>query len=71
MNYYNYIDRAQDLKVPCTLVCGAQDLPLEGMKELEKKIPRVQFKIIDNCKHLPMVEQPATFIKILDEALKG
>src|SRR5271154_2677452 len=71
MDNYNYVDRVKDLKVPCTLVCGAQDPPLEGMKELEKHIPHVQFKIIDNCGHLPMVEQPAAFVKILEEALKG
>jgi 3-oxoadipate enol-lactonase len=71
MDHYNYLNQVKDLKVPCTLVCGAQDPPLEQMKELEKQIPEVRFKIIDNCGHLPMVEQPVTFVKILDEALKG
>jgi len=71
MDHYNYLNRVKDLKVPCTLICGAQDPPLEQMKELEQQIPGASLKVIDECGHLPMVEQPATFVKLLEEALKG
>ena len=70
MDHYNYLDRLKDLKVRCILVCGAQDPALEQMKELEARIPNCQTKVIDNCGHLPMVEQPTTFVKIVEEALK-
>ena len=69
MDYYNYIDRVKDLKVPCVLVCGAQDPVLEQMRELEKRIPNCQLKVINNCGHLSIIEQPVAFVKIIQEAL--
>jgi 3-oxoadipate enol-lactonase len=69
MDHYDYLEKMKDLKVPCVLVVGAQDLPLEQMKEMEKRIPDVKMNIIENCGHLPMVEQPREFMKILEGVL--
>ena len=65
MDDYDYVEAANRLKVPSLLVCGAQDPRLGVMKELEKVIPNGRLEIIEDCGHLPMVEQPERFIEIL------
>jgi 3-oxoadipate enol-lactonase len=69
MDDYNYLEAAKGLKVPSLLVCGAQDAPLDAMKELEKAVPGGRLVEIENCGHLPMIEQPQALIKILDDYL--
>jgi len=69
MDDYNYIPRGKDLKVPCLLVCGAQDMPLASMKELAKVIPGNRLVEIEQCGHLPMVEQPKKFAEIVESFL--
>jgi 3-oxoadipate enol-lactonase len=65
MDDYSYFESAKGLKVPSLLVCGAQDPPLEPMRELEKSIPEGRLVLINDCGHLPMVEQPEEYIKVL------
>lgn len=69
MDEYEYIEPSKGLKVQCLLVCGAQDVPLAVMKDLEKAIPNTRLVEIDQCGHLPMVEQPEEFIKVLKSFL--
>ena len=69
MDSYDYTDAAKRLNVPSLLICGAQDPPLGAMKELEKVIPNGRLEIIEDCGHLPMVEQPGRFIEILKSFL--
>ena len=69
MDDYDYVDAAKGLKVPSLLVCGAQDSPLGVMKELQEGIPNGHLEIIEDCGHLPMVEQPERFIEILKRFL--
>ena len=66
---YNYIEPAKGLKVPCLLVCGAQDKPLQSMKELEKIIPGGRLVEIESCGHLPMIERPKAFLDVLKNYL--
>jgi len=65
MDDYNYMGVAKELNIPTLLICGAQDIPLQGMKELAETIPRARLQVIEDCKHLPMVEQPERFIALL------
>ena len=65
MDNYDYVEAAGGLRVSSLLVCGAQDPPLAAMKDLEKAIPGGRLEIIEDCGHLPMVEQPERFIEIL------
>ena len=69
MDDYDYLKPAKGLKVPSLLICGAQDAPLEVMKDLEKAIPGGHLIEIQNCGHLPMVEQPEELIKVLKSVL--
>src|SRR5579862_1335316 len=69
MDDYDYVTPAKGLKVPCLLVCGAQDPPLEGMKELAEVIPNAHLVEIDHCGHLPMVEQPQKLIEVIKSFL--
>lgn len=69
MDNYDYINAAKRLKVPSLLVCGDQDPVLGAMKELEKVIPNGHIEIIEECGHLPMVEQPERFIETLKRFL--
>lgn len=62
---YEYVEPAKSLKVPCLLVCGAQDSTLLSMRDLEKAIPNTRLEILDHCGHLPMIEQPESYIEIL------
>jgi 3-oxoadipate enol-lactonase len=66
MDDYNYLEAAKGLKVPSLLVCGAQDAPLDAMKELEKAVPGGRLVEIENCGHLPMIEQPQALIEIVE-----
>jgi len=69
MHDYDYVEKAKNLKVPCLLVCGAQDPPLASMRDLEKVIPGASLIEIENCGHLPMIEQTQAFVHILKNAL--
>jgi 3-oxoadipate enol-lactonase len=69
MEEYDYISKAKDLKVSCLVICGAQDAPLEAMKELEEAIPNARMVVIDNCGHLPMIEQADIFNEVLQNSL--
>jgi 3-oxoadipate enol-lactonase len=66
---YNYLEEGKSLKVPCYLICGAQDPPLATMKDLEEVIPEGRLAVIENCGHLPMIEQPEAFIEVLKTLL--
>jgi 3-oxoadipate enol-lactonase len=69
MDDYSYIEAAKGLKIPSLLVCGAEDPPLESMRELEKAIPGGKMVLIDDCGHLPMIEKPEDYIKVLKSFL--
>jgi 3-oxoadipate enol-lactonase len=69
MDQYDYIANAKDLKIPCLLVCGAQDMPLESMKELAKAMSDTRLVEIEHCGHLPMVERPEKFVEVVNSFL--
>jgi 3-oxoadipate enol-lactonase len=67
MDDYTYMGVAKNLKVPALLVCGAQDYLLPMMKELAATIHGTSLVVIEDCGHLPMVEQPEQFIGLLNK----
>jgi 3-oxoadipate enol-lactonase len=67
MDDYSCMGVAKNLKVPALLVCGAQDYLLPMMKELAASIPGTSLAVIEDCGHLPMVEQPEQFVELLNK----
>ena len=55
------------LSTPALFLAGAQDGDLpKVMREMADATPGSSFQLIDNCGHLPNIEQPETFFKTLD-----
>jgi 3-oxoadipate enol-lactonase len=58
--------------LPVLFLAGAQDGDLpKVMREMADATPGSRIQIIDNCGHLPNIEQPETFIKALDGFIRG
>ena len=57
------------LSVPTLVIWGEKDelLPLELGRTFASEIPRARLEIISNCGHIPSVERPGTFIRLLNE----
>ena len=55
------------LKIPTLVVWGREDklLPLESGRHVAAQIPGAHMAIIDNCGHIPSVEQPRAFLGAL------
>ncbi len=55
------------------LVWGRQDglVPAEQGEALRSALPNARLNVIDNCGHLPMVEKPETFNRLLRDFLVG
>jgi len=60
------------LSTPALFLAGAQDGDLpQVMREMADATPGSSFQIIDNCGHLPNIEQPETFYRVVDEFVRG
>ncbi len=57
---------------PTLLVWGRQDgiTPLSSGEIYQRAIPRARLATIDNCGHLPEMETPAEFVRIVRDFLK-
>ena len=57
---------------PVQIIWGANDalIPLECAQMFHSSIPNSQLNIIDDCGHLPQMEQTDKFIKIVNDFLK-
>jgi pimeloyl-ACP methyl ester carboxylesterase len=68
----NYLDRLSEIQVPTLIVQGAEDrlIPVACAKRAHYLIPRSQLEIITRCGHLPPVEQPESFNRIISSFLK-
>jgi pimeloyl-ACP methyl ester carboxylesterase len=58
-----YLDRFREIQVPTLIVHGARDplVPVAWAERAHQLIPNSELEIIDDCGHLPPVEQPAIF----------
>jgi pimeloyl-ACP methyl ester carboxylesterase len=63
--------RLGKLKLPVLLLWGRNDrtLPLEQNRDILSTIPRAEFRIIENCGHIPHYEKSAEVNPILSEFL--
>lgn len=59
------------LQVPALLIACRQDqvMPPQNVAHTAAIIPHCQVRWIDRCGHMPMVEKPQTYLKILQEFL--
>lgn len=65
------LNRLGEIRAPTLLVWGADDrqFPASDAREAAKRIPLCRLEIIDRCGHIPMVERPEEFNRILNEFL--
>ena len=68
----NYLHRLAEIRVPTLIVHGAEDrlIPVACAKQAHDLIPHSQLEIIARCGHLPPVEQPESFNRIISSFLK-
>ena len=63
----NLKDRLAEIKIPVLLIWGLQDIvtPPEVAREFHTLIPHSKLHLIDECGHVPMMEQPILFNQYL------
>lgn len=69
----DFSGRLERIDVPVTIVWGGNDqvTPLRTAHLLASRLPRSRVEVIDAAAHVPMVSHPATFRRIVREALHG
>lgn len=60
-------EEMRQIKLPVLVVWGAEDrvFPVENAQRLAKDIETAEVHIIQNCGHLPQIEQTAAFLDVL------
>lgn len=63
----NFTETARRINVPTLCVVGAEDgsTPPDLVRSLAELIPNSQFEIIPKAAHLPCIEAPAEFLRLL------
>jgi 2-hydroxy-6-oxonona-2,4-dienedioate hydrolase len=72
MARYQFEDpKIGSIRMPTLLIWGRNDeaVPLEFGERLHKAIPLSNLVVIDQCGHVPQIEKPADFNKVLTEFL--
>lgn len=66
-------ERAQAVRVPTLVLCGAQDkvAPPALAAELTRLIPRAREEVIDHAGHLSNLEQADAFNQAVDDFIRG
>lgn len=69
----DFTDSTASLDIPTLLIAGSEDgsVPPEVVQGTAALIPGSRFEVIDNSGHLPCVEQPAKYARILNEFIDG
>ena len=64
---FDFLADLPRLKVPTLVVCGADDqgTPPAGNKRIAKLVPGGRYEEIANARHMPNVERPDTFNRIM------
>jgi pimeloyl-ACP methyl ester carboxylesterase len=70
---YHYWDRIPDIKSPTLVIWGKNDqiVPVKDAYEYTAMIPGARLEIFDDTGHVPMLERPARFNRVLEEFLAG
>lgn len=65
-------ERLQEITAPTLLIAGKEDLltPPRHVKRLKEKIPSAKLKIIEDCGHVPPIEKPLKFNRIVMSFLR-
>ena len=72
LQHYDFSADYPDLSTPALFLTGAQDGDLpKVMGEMADATPGGKLQIIDNCGHLPNIEQPETFFNAVDGFVRG
>ena len=68
---YDFRDRLSDVKQPTLIVWGRNDkiVPVGGAHEYERLISDSRKEILEDTGHVPMIERPHRFNRLLDEFL--
>lgn len=67
-------NRLQQLALPVSIIIGDRDHPYnrQTAEELVKRLPHARSTVFRNCGHLPFVEEPAAFNRlVLEELVAG
>jgi pimeloyl-ACP methyl ester carboxylesterase len=66
---YDFRDRVDEIDCPTLIVWGADDriVPVEAADAFERAIPGARKVIFPDTGHVPMVERPAAFNRLLEE----
>ena len=69
----NLREELKNIKTPSLLIWGMQDrvTPPSVAKEFEQFLPDARLRMIDNCGHVPMMEQPVLFNQYVNEFIKA
>jgi 3-oxoadipate enol-lactonase len=64
---FDFVPRLPTLKIPTLVVCGADDqgTPPSANKRIAALVPGARYEEIEKARHLPNVEQPAAFNRIM------
>ena len=64
---FDYIDRLPAIKIPTLVICGDQDegTPPDRNKLIASKVPGGRYEEIAKARHLPNVERPDQFNRIM------
>lgn len=68
---FDVLNRLPDVRLPTLVVCGDDDpgTPAEGNRHIAALIPGARYQEIANARHIPMVEHPQLFSRIMLEWL--
>ena len=68
---YDFRDRLADVSHPTLIVWGRNDriVPVDGAHEYERLISRSQKEILEDTGHVPMIERPHRFNRLLEDFL--
>jgi 3-oxoadipate enol-lactonase len=68
---FDALSRLPGVRTPTLVVCGDDDpgTPPEGNRRIAELIPGARYEEIADARHIPMIEHPATFNRIMLEWL--
>lgn len=64
---FDVLDRLPEVRMPTLVVCGDDDpgTPAQGNRQIASLIPGARYQEIARARHIPMVEHPSLFARIL------
>ena len=70
---YRIVDKLEEIAVPTLVITGKQDKRTnwENTEIAAKRIPNLRCVAIDECGHLPYIEHPQAFNKLVAEFLRS